>query len=350
MAPTQPRRGGRLSAVLLRCLPLSLALVGPWGCNGDGFTCADDDQCMLAGHTGQCTLGYCSFSDPECESGQRYGDHAGEFSGRCVAPMDAASSSMSGTTGFEDSSSSASASASASSIGEASTAEPPIPECIDGVECDGTCVDPFSDPFYCGASDDCTGSNSGRACSPSAACMAGECIDSCDNCGFEAGDFDGWTTLDLSDPYVDLAVTSTAGEKDLFLASPTEGRYFAVTGFDGNGPGTIEIGQDITLGSTPARLVFDYRAGWDLLNHGAALERRFEVWLEPPGGGSPNEIVTVLVAPAEDLTPDTGVQTAEIDLDAYADQTIFVRFVFDVPEDYSGPGLAMIDDVRIEAQ
>lgn len=310
---------------------------------------------MLGGHTGQCSLGYCSFSDPECESGQRYGDHAGEFSGRCVAALDEAGTStstspstLSSTTDFEDSNSSSGASASASSVGEASTEDPPPPECVDGIECDGDCVDPSSDALFCGASTDCAGSNAGQACSPSAACMAGECIDSCDNCGFEAGDFTGWTTLDLSDPYVDLTVSSSAGEKELFFASPTEGRYFAVTGFDGNGPGTIEIGQDITLGSTPARLLFDYRAGWDLLNHGATIERTFEVWIEPPGGGVPDEIVTVLVAPAEDFTPDTGVQTEEIDLDVYTDQTIFVRFVFDVPEDYSGPGLAMIDDVRIE--
>lgn len=45
------------------------------------------------------------------------------------------------------------------------------------VACGGTCVDPESNPDYCGASGNCQGPNAGAACAADQACVAGVCRD-----------------------------------------------------------------------------------------------------------------------------------------------------------------------------
>ena len=51
----------------------------PYG--GGTFTCAENTQC---GAGGTCSDGFCSFPDPDCDSGLRYGDLSGPLSGQCV--------------------------------------------------------------------------------------------------------------------------------------------------------------------------------------------------------------------------------------------------------------------------
>jgi hypothetical protein len=43
------------------------------------------------------------------------------------------------------------------------------------VNCDSTCIDPSSNPDFCGASGECTGSNAGVDCGSGFACVDGEC-------------------------------------------------------------------------------------------------------------------------------------------------------------------------------
>jgi hypothetical protein len=50
------------------------------------FHCETSDQCG-AGGTCQTSVGYCSFSDPQC--GQRFGPQAGMLAGTCVTPEQA---------------------------------------------------------------------------------------------------------------------------------------------------------------------------------------------------------------------------------------------------------------------
>lgn len=227
-------------------------------------------------------------------------------------------------------------------------------ECMMGLLCDGACIDPQVDLLYCGAMDDCMGPNAGEQCMLSAECVAGACVDTCDNCSFETGDFTGWTTVDLLSPYFPLTVDPGGYMDGLlmsFTTTPTDGGFCAVTGFDGDGPGTIEIGQDITVApAPPANLTFDYRAAWDLAMFGAMVDRTLEVHIEPAGGGMPMDTVLILTAPVGDFTSDTGDQMGVVDLSAYAGQTIFINFVFNVPENFSGPALAQIDNVQVVPQ
>ncbi len=68
-------------------------------CGSDMFACSDDEDCAGGGMTGTCAIGgACAFPDADCESGQRYGDHAGAMSGECVPPADTTSGSDGGST------------------------------------------------------------------------------------------------------------------------------------------------------------------------------------------------------------------------------------------------------------
>lgn len=66
---------------------LATALGLAIGCAGTpAFVCRDSDDCANGSFTGICEdNGYCSFGDPGCPSGQRFGDHApGDLAGTCV--------------------------------------------------------------------------------------------------------------------------------------------------------------------------------------------------------------------------------------------------------------------------
>lgn len=61
-------------------LGLGLVAAGP-GCDPAPYGCTSDVQCG----SGQCEAeGYCSFSDPSCAIGRRFGTHADRWSSRCV--------------------------------------------------------------------------------------------------------------------------------------------------------------------------------------------------------------------------------------------------------------------------
>lgn len=168
------------------------------------------------------------------------------------------------------------------------------------------------------------------------------------NCGFETGDFTGWVTQDLTDPFFPLQV-DTAGVSPgfgFFSSAPTEGVFAALNGFDGNGPGTIIIAQDVTLPGGAA-MEFDYRAAWDLASFGATQDRVFSVEVEPAGGGAALQTDVILIAQVGTINLDTGPLSAVVDLSAFGGQTVRVSFEWFVPEDFSGPAFAQLDNVLI---
>lgn len=69
----------------------SVLLVGvAGGCVDDAFLCSSDDQCVLDGAQGTCEpSSYCSFPEPECTTGRRYGEYSPpELRGECVQQPD----------------------------------------------------------------------------------------------------------------------------------------------------------------------------------------------------------------------------------------------------------------------
>ncbi len=68
---------------LLLLAPLSLLSCK----DSESFQCADDSSCSNEGIAGECqSSGYCSFPDPDCASGQRYGEFAEGLAQQCVPP------------------------------------------------------------------------------------------------------------------------------------------------------------------------------------------------------------------------------------------------------------------------
>ena len=66
---------------------LIFSIVASGACvrGGGAYRCASDTECMLDGLPGVCeSVGYCSFPDPDCEQGYRYGSHAGAYANDCV--------------------------------------------------------------------------------------------------------------------------------------------------------------------------------------------------------------------------------------------------------------------------
>lgn len=68
---------------------LIVALVSTPGCGVESFQCSQHANCEIDGVGGSCEAnGYCSFPDPACDSGRRYGEHAGDMLGKLCVPVD----------------------------------------------------------------------------------------------------------------------------------------------------------------------------------------------------------------------------------------------------------------------
>lgn len=91
------------------------SLAAPLGCETKAFTCATDEQCS----GGWCEpSGYCSFEDPDCPSGRRYGTHASrDLANECVPPI----GETAADDGLDDSSTTSGAATTATSGEDGST-------------------------------------------------------------------------------------------------------------------------------------------------------------------------------------------------------------------------------------
>lgn len=229
--------------------------------------------------------------------------------------------------------------------------------------CGSQCIDPTRDPLFCGAQSDCAGVNAGAACPVGQLCVKGECSPleippddtpltvECSNCGFENGSLAGWVVRDIIDPTYPISAAGSGVDPYGFFASvPSQGSFALLTGFDGWGPGTISAAKtfDIPAGVS-ATVSFDYRAAWDLQGFGATQSRTFALTIKSPAG-FPLQTETILVANPGMLMPDTGMIQRSVDLTAYAGQSITVEFVWDVPEDHTGPSFFQLDNVQILIQ
>ncbi|MBL4772520.1 MAG: hypothetical protein JKX98_02610 [Alcanivoracaceae bacterium] len=171
------------------------------------------------------------------------------------------------------------------------------------------------------------------------------------NCGFETGDFTGWVATDLSAPFTPIGVV--VGGMDpgfgFFITAPTEGTFAAFNGFDGDGPGVIELAQDIIVPVRAGSLTFDYRGAWDLSSFGATVDRTFDVQIQPSGGGAALKTKTILTAPVGNITNDTGNLSGTVDISSFAGQSVRIAFVWNIPENFVGPGAFQLDNVAIHA-
>jgi len=121
------------------------------------------------------------------------------------------------------------------------------------------------------------------------------------NGSFETGNFTGWGTDDIGIPFVPLDVRGAGFTPGygLFATAPTDGSFVADNGFDGCGPDTIELWQDVSIpAGAEATLTFDWRVGWNLFAS-PTLNRSLDFRVEPGGGGAPlqtTNLVTTNIA------------------------------------------------------
>ena len=167
------------------------------------------------------------------------------------------------------------------------------------------------------------------------------------NCSFETGSFASWVTTDLTTPFLalDVGAAGVSPGFGFFTSAPTQGSFAALHGFDGDGPGTIRVCQDVVL-PAGALLEFDYRAAWNM-TFGATLDRTFDVNVEPAGGGANlfNQEILRAVAPTVNL--DTGPLQAAVDISAAGKGARRVCFDADIPQNFTGPGFFQLDNVSV---
>lgn len=158
------------------------------------------------------------------------------------------------------------------------------------------------------------------------------------NCGFETGDFTNWVTQDLNRPLFPL---------DVLAEGASEGDFAVRNGFDGDGPGHIKVCQTVTVPLGKPLLTFDYQANWNLTFR-ATLDRTFRVTFSEPVSG---EIFSQAVLTARAGTNDsTGLVGGSVDLSDLADTTGQLCFDWEVPENYTGPASAMLDNVNLTGE
>ena len=151
-------------------------------------------------------------------------------------------------------------------------------------------------------------------------------------------------------PLIPIAAFPAGAALWFNFVTPTEGTWAAAHGWDGDGPGTIALAQDVAIPAGTASLLFDYRAGWDLVTFCVTppcQDRTFTVEIEPAGGGVALQSTVVLTTNAT-INPDTGPLLGSVSVAAFAGQTVRISFEWFVPQDFTGPAEFQLDNVRLQ--
>jgi hypothetical protein len=172
------------------------------------------------------------------------------------------------------------------------------------------------------------------------------------NGSFETGNFSGWGTKDMAIPFVPLAVRGAGFTPGfgLFATAPTDGSFVADSGFDGCGPDTIAIWQDVSIpAGEQAKLSFDWRVGWNMFA-GPTLNRRLDFLVEPGGGGTPLQTTNLVTTDiASNIVGDTGPQNSSFDLSTYQGSTVRVMVQATIPQCFTGPAHMQLDNFKLLA-
>jgi len=178
-------------------------------------------------------------------------------------------------------------------------------------------------------------------------------VSSCEivNGSFETGDFTGWNVELDSEPFLDwLVVGSGFGVGfGMETASPRDGNYVAINGFDGAGPMTFSMYQDIKI-CRCAQLSWSHRIQWDYtLGSIATKPRKLFVQIRNPETNQVLETLYQFSTKKQSVNPtgDTGWMSFNFDLSKYVNKTIRIFFLEKIPQDYSGPAQIEFDNISV---
>jgi hypothetical protein len=174
------------------------------------------------------------------------------------------------------------------------------------------------------------------------------------NGGFETGNFSGWTRITTGSPFIDWTVSAAGAGSGFSMAptSPQEGVYDAWNGFDGAGPMSFALYQDVAIpGNTTALLSWNHRAQWNFdLTRTATQPRLFEVQLRDPSSDAVLATLHSFSTGTSLVIGDTGWVSATADLSAFAGSSVRIYFFESIPESFTGPAQLEIDAVSLRTQ
>jgi hypothetical protein len=173
------------------------------------------------------------------------------------------------------------------------------------------------------------------------------------NRSFEIGNFTGWDASVVGVPFQPWSV-SPAGFGAGFGMLPTdpqEGNFVAWNGFDGAGPTSFRLTQDVEVPLDPEFAVLSWRERiqWNFTLGGfASLPRTHHVEILDPGSEALLATLFSFATGDQSTSPtgNTGWQLRSGDLADFAGQTVRLRFRQEIPQIFTGPAQLEIDDLR----
>lgn len=173
------------------------------------------------------------------------------------------------------------------------------------------------------------------------------------NGSFETGNFSGWTVTNTQASEFQYTAVRAAGSPayigtyfgNTFTPGfpATDGNFSATHGFDGSG-GVLSIAQTTNISGTI--LSFDWAAA-AYLSFGGSQTRAFNVNIRDANTNIILQTDNLAAFPANGGQFDTGIIFENIDVSAFTGQTQTIEFEWIVPEAFTGPGGAFLDNVTI---
>ncbi len=172
------------------------------------------------------------------------------------------------------------------------------------------------------------------------------------NGSFETGTFIGWTPGITGSPFIPWLITpgGNGAGYSLLPTMPQDGLLDAWNGFDGAGPMSYTLYQDINIPRCSASrpiLTWKDRVQWNFaLTSTATAPRTYVVQIRPPTTGAPVTLYSFSTGTAH-VIGDSGWKAHNADLSAFAGSTVRLWFEEQIPEVFTGPAQLEIDAVSL---
>lgn len=173
------------------------------------------------------------------------------------------------------------------------------------------------------------------------------------NGGFETGTFTGWTATNASNFWMGWSVVGPGFDSGGFfpVTAPPQGTREAYQGTAANAGSPFTLDQTITIPAGTASISWRHRYRVDLFTYCTTVATCGTVTYSVQILNTSNVLLQTLytrVAPALAMT-DTGWQYNLRNLNAYAGQTIKIRFTTVATFTWGGPGQLEIDAVSVQS-
>lgn len=164
------------------------------------------------------------------------------------------------------------------------------------------------------------------------------------NGSFETGDFTGWTTTGPGDPAWQASGAGAGGDNGMDTTQPQDGSFVAWNRFDGFGPTTFTLYQDVALPTDSVELSWKYRAQWTSFAS-ENLPRSADFELRDPVTGDVLASLHHFDTGPMDADPagDTGWQSVTAGYRGTAGETVRIFVNVYVGDLFPGPGQFEVD-------